>query len=233
MGTDADEARRALELGEWLDEQAETPTRGKSSGSTGTQGPQVGQSAKDPTTLADVIEPVGSTEPKLGTAMKKLASGMASIRGELDAMIEAFKTAAPETSRGRGVASVLRVLQGIRPMLKSAEDVAARALGAKSSASEDIERAFDLAEEPLTRTTDDDRASEPRKKLDGASREVVDRVGAELSKMHERLRELGYQLQGVIEKSSRPDGVRDSVTDLSEADSVVTTTRQKILARFK
>jgi len=152
-------------------------------------------------------------------------------------MVAAFKAAAPETSRGRGVASVLRVLQGIEPLLKSAEDVAARALGTKSKAVEDAARAMDLGraldEEPLTGTTDADRASESRKPLDAESREVVDKVGAELGKMHERVKELGYALQGVVEMSSRPDGIRDSVTDLSEADSVLVAVRQKILARFK
>lgn len=237
MNTSLDEVRRALVLGAELDEQPETPTRGKSAGSTGTVGPQVGQSGKDPTSLADVTEPVGSTEPKLGAAMVRFTSGMKSIRGEVGEMIAAFKAAAPETSRGRGVASVLRVLQGMEPLLKSAEDVFARALGAKSKAVEDAERVMQLGqsldEEPLTRTTDADRASEPRVKLDPAAREAVDTVGAELEKMHEHLRELGYQLQGVVDKTSRPDGIRDSVTDLSEADTVLVTTRQKILARFK
>ncbi len=232
-----EEARRALVLGAELDEQPETPTRGASAGSTGTTGPQVGQSGKDPTSLADVTEPVGSTEPKLGEAMARFASGMKTIRAELGEMVAAFKAAAPETTRGRGVASVLRVLQGIEPMLQAAEDVVARALGAKSKAVADTERMMHLGqsldEEPLTHTTDADRASEPRVKLDPASREAVDTVGAELGKMHERVRELGYQLQSVVAKSSRPDGIRDSVTDLSEADSVLVTTRQKILARFR
>lgn len=237
MSTSLEEARRALVLGAELDEQPETPTRGASAGSTGTTGPQAGQSGKDPTSLADVTEPVGSTEPKLWEAMARFASGMKAIRSEIGEMVAAFKAAAPETSRGRGVASVLRVLQGIEPLLKSAEDVAARALGAKSKAVEDAARVMDLGraldEEPLTRTTDADRSREPRKKLDSASRAVVDQVGAELGKMHERVRELGYELQGVVETSSRPDGIRDSVTDLSEADSVLVAVRQRIVARFK
>ena len=234
---DADEARRALVLGAELDEQPETPTRGASAGSTGTVGPHVGQSGKDPTSLADVTEPVGSTEPKLGAAMVRFTSGMKAIRSELGEMVDAFKAAVPETTRGRGVASVLRVLQGIEPMLRSAEDVAARALGSKSKAMEDAARVSELAgeldEEPLTPTTDADRSTEPRKKLDPEARDAVDQTCAELGKMHERLRELGYQLQGVVEKTSRPDGIRDSVTDLSEADTVLVAARQRIAARFK
>lgn len=237
MSTSLEEARRALVLGAELDEQPETPTRGASAGSTGTTGPQVGQSGKDPTSLADVTEPVGSTEPKLGEAMARFASGMKIIRAELGEMVAAFKAAAPETTRGRGVASVLRVLQGMEPMLQAAEDVVARALGTKSKAVEDAARVMQLGqsldEEPLTHTTDADRASEPRKKLDAVSRSVVDAVGADLEKMHERVRKLAYQLQDVVEWSSRPDGIRASVTDLSEADTVLVTTRQKILARFE
>lgn len=90
-----------------------------------------------------------------------------------------------------------------------------------------------LDEEPLTHTTDADRASEPRKDLDPSARAVVDQVLSDLEKMHEHLRDLGYQLQGVVEKTSRPDGIRDSVTDLSEADTVLVAVRQRIAARFK
>lgn len=234
---DGDEARRALRLGAELDEQPETPTRGASAGSTGTTGPQGGQSGKDPTSLADVTEPVGSTEPKLGRALARFASGMQAIRSELGAMVAAFEAAGPETTRGRGVASALRVLRGMEPMLQSAEDVVGRALGTQPKAVEDAERVMYLGraldEEPLTHTTDADRASEPRKKLDAVSRTVVDTVGVDLEKMHEHVRKLAHQLQDVVEWSSRPDGIRDSVTDLSEADSVLVTTRQKILARFK
>jgi hypothetical protein len=161
----------------------------------------VGQSGKDPTSLADVTEPVGGTEPKLGEALARFASGMKAIRSELGEMVAAFKAAAPETSRGRGVASVLRVLQGIEPMLKSAEAVATRALGTRSKYVEDAARVVDIVraldEEPLTWTTDADRSSEPRRKLDLASRVVVDRVVDELGKMRERVRDLGYELQGV------------------------------------
>jgi len=235
--TRLDDVRAALALAEALNEQDETPTRGASAGSTGTTGPQSGQAAKDPTTLADVTEPVGSTEPKLDAAMRRFQGGMEAIRSEVTAMVTAFEKAAPETRRGRGVASVIRVLKGLLPMVASAEEVAARALGESAYRFGDGAYAMDLAavldEEPLTHTTDADRASEPRKPVDAKTRAAVAQVGKDLGTIRERVRELGYRLQAAVETASRPDAVRASVTDLSEADTVLETVRQKIVARFK
>ena len=236
--SDLDEARRALELGAELDEQPETPTRGSAlKGGDGTTGPQVGQSSQDPTTLADVSEPVGATEPKLASALKQCAAGFRAMRLELHGMVDAFKEAVPETRRGRGVASALRALQGVVPMLDSAEAVIARALGTQAPESEALRRVFELGdrldEEPLTHTTDADRSTEPRKKLDATSQAVITQVGTSLAVMAASVRKLGYQLQGTVEQTTRPDGIRASVTDLSEADNVLTSVRQKIMARFK
>lgn len=228
------EIRMALDMIGALDE---TATRGPSAGSTGTTGPQSGQASKDPTTLADVTEPVGSTEPKLGAAMQRFRAGMKVIRGEVTAMVTAFEAAAPETRRGRGVVSVLRVLNGLLPVVDSAEDVVTRALGERThpmgEGARALEMAAELDEEPLTYTTDADRASEPRKPVDAAARTTVTEVTKALGMMRKRVRELGYQLQGVVPNTSRPDAVRASVTDLSEADTVLETVRQKIAARFK
>lgn len=107
---------------------------------------------------------------------------------------------------------------------------------AKATAvAEEVRRAFRLAE------GNDDLpggdvgnvlASEPRVELDAAARKVVDRVRATLRGMETELTELGYALQGAVGDSSRPDGVRDSVTDLSALRQHMGTVRERIQSRF-
>lgn len=231
--SDLDEARAALAFGAALDEAEDTPTRGTSVAGTGTAGPTVGPSAKDPTTLADKDHPVGATEPKLGAALKRFARGMAALRAEVAAMAEAFEAAASETSRGRAVASALRSLKGLTPMLTATQGVVDRAFGT-APASEDLVRMLDrLDEEPLTATTDADRSTEPRKPVDAATAGAVRTTVAALKIAEDEIAELGWKLQHAAEASSRPDAVRASVTDLSKAGSVLTDARQGIAARFK
>jgi hypothetical protein len=98
-----------------------------------------------------------------------------------------------------------------------------------------VRRAFELgaALDEEERKPDTGTATEPAVKLDAEAQRAVRAATAMLAEMEKDLTALGYSLEGQVGKTSRPDGMRDTITDLSALRQKISGIRQRIVSRFK
>ena len=102
-------------------------------------------------------------------------------------------------------------------------------------AAADIRRVFELgaALDEEERKPDTKTATEPAVRLDPSAGKAVAAVTSMLAEMEKDLTAAGYSLESQVGKTSRPDGMHDTITDLSELRQKISGIRQRIVSRFK